>query len=536
MITWFRRRLQQEPPAAETEQRLSRGSLFSTHHSDSQFSSTARDMTNRIVEVWRGYLKAHAPRAVVNADGTMDDDDCGWGDLKAAYQIGQPNMSDALFQWYGTQSFIGHQACAILAQHWMIDKICRIPARDALRHGFELMNEVGETALDNSVVEAYALYDKRFKLMKHLLEFGTKGRIFGIRIAIPIIDSPDPDFYEKPFNADGITPGSFKGWTQVDPYWTAPILSADAASKPDAVDFYEPTWWLINGKRYHRTHLAIFRTAQVADLLKPSYLYSGVPVPQKIMERVYGAERTGNEAPLLAMTKRLYTYKVADVEALMSNKNKFDSAMTFFNEARDNYGARVMGSDDDIQQFDTSLADLANVIEGQYKLACAAGDSPVNKIMGTSVGGLSSEGSYDESSYHETLESMQTHEYQPFVERHHLLVRKSYIEPKFGKLGAVNTTISWLPLDSPTALEYATINKTNADADLALVQTGAISDADVNERLRNDKNSGYATIRPIEEGEREPSGFQDTGELETGEPGKVTVSEQKGGDDGAQAS
>lgn len=534
MITWFRRRLQQEPTAVqETEQRNARGSLFSTHRSDSQFTGTARDMTIRLAEVWNRYLRGHAPRPVIA--GTGDVDEGAWDDLKAGYQIGQPNMSDALFQWYGTQSFIGHQTCAILAQHWMIDKICRVPARDAIRHGFEIMNEVGEDSLDDEVMEAYALYDKRFKLMKHLLDFGTKGRMFGIRIAIPIVESIDPDYYEKPFNADGIAPGSFKGWTQVDPYWTAPILSADAAGKPDAQDFYEPTWWLINGKRYHRTHLCIFRTAQVADLLKPSYLYSGVPIPQKIMERVYAAERTGNEAPLLAMTKRLLTYKVADVESLMANKNKFDEGMAFMMEARDNYGAKVMGADDDIQQFDTSLADLANVIEGQYKLACAAGDAPVNKIMGTSVGGLSNEGSYDESSYHETLESLQTHEYQPFIERHHLLVRKSYIEPKFGNRGRANTTISWMPLDSPTALEYAQINETNARADLALVQTGAISDADVNERLRNDKNSGYATIRPIEEGEREPSGFEDDGELETGEPGKAVAVTEKP-QDGTHAS
>lgn len=533
MWGWFRKQAGNELPKEEVTETQARGSLFTTHRGDSMSRKNAARMAKTLGDQWREYLLAHAPRPVL-PDGTMDDcddDSQGWNAIKSAYANGQPNISDALFQWYGSQTFIGHQACAIVAQHWLVKKICLVPARDAIRQGFEIVNEVGEEKLTPKVMAEYARYDKKFKLMKHLLDYAFKGRKFGIRIAIPLIDSPDPDFYEKPFNPDSIRPGAFKGWVQVDPYWTAPQLSAEAAGQPDSPDFYEPTWWQINGTRYHRSHLCIFRTEVPDDLLRPSYLYSGIPVPQAIMERVYAAERTGNEAPLLAMTKRLQTLKVADVESLMLNKDQFDEGMGFMTATRDNYGVRVMGSDDEMEQFDTSLADLANVIDSQYALACAAGDSPVNKIMGTSVGGLSNEGSYDESSYHETLESMQTHELTPFVERHHLLVKLSYIVPKFGKVGAVQTTISWMPLDSPTALEYAQINETNARADLALVQTGAIDDVAVNERLRNDKNSGYSTIKPIMESRLEPAngGIDPNDKPQLGTPGKVTVSEQANG-------
>lgn len=512
MFGWFSKK-QQPPAPAQSNERLSRGGLFSTHKGDGFKTGQASRLRDNIVGAWKNYLASHTPRAVLD-DGTMDDAD-SWGNLKDAYTLGQPNMSDTLFNWFGTQSFIGHQMCAIIAQHWLIDKICTIPGRDAIRQGYEIVNAVGEDKLSSDVLAEYAKYDKAFKISAHMEEFVRFGRIFGIRVVIPIVESSDPDYYEKKFNPDGIAPGSYKGMTQVDPYWMSPILSAPAASQPDAPDFYEPTWWLINGKKYHRSHLCIFRTAQPADILKPSYLYSGIPIPQKIMERVYGAERTANEAPLLAMTKRLYTYKIADIEAAMADKQRFDEGMQWMMETRDNHGVRVMGGDDDMTQMDTSLADLADVIDNQYALACAAGDVPVNKAMGTAAGGLSNEGSYDEANYHEMLESMQTHDLTPMLVRHHLLVRKSYIEPKFAKDGAVATDVSWAPLDSPTAKEYAEINELNARADLSLKQTGAISDADINDRLRNDKNSGYSTIRPIIEGEREPEvpGIDDPLEL-----------------------
>jgi hypothetical protein len=532
MFDWLKR-----PKLSQTEvtQHHPRSSLFSTHASDEVHGANRGATTAALHTIWETYLRRHAPYVSDVPGATMDDDDSqGWNAIKSAYSMGQPNMSDALFQWFGTQSFIGHQACAIVSQHWMVKKICLTPPRDAIRQGFEIMNDVGEKKLTSDVIAAYARYDKKFALTRNLLEYAYKGRKFGIRIAIPRIVSPDPEFYEKPFNPDSIRPGSFKGWTQVDPYWTAPILSASAAGQPDSPDFYEPTWWLINGKRYHRSHLCIFRTEQPDDILKPSYLYSGIPVPQAIMERVYAAERTANESPLLAMTKRLQTLKVGDIEALMLNKEKFDSTMSWFLNTRDNYGVRVMGGDDEFQQFDTSLADLWTTIEGSYAIACAAGDAPVNKIMGTAAGGLSNEGAYDESNYHETLESMQTHDLTPFVERHHLLIKLAYIIPKFGSKGEVETTPSWLPLDAPTAKEYAEINELNARADLSLIQTGAIDEVDVNERLRNDKNSGYSTIKPILEASREPvSGRPDEGDEPTlGTPGKVTVTKTEGDDNG----
>lgn len=524
MFGWFKKKQLIAPNANET---LARGSIFSTHQNDSlkrtEVSQAAADLTNNVM----AYLRAWAPKPPTPV-GTGDDGDSqGWNGIKSAYAMSQPNIPDAIFQWFGTQTYIGAQACAIVAQHWLVKKICLIPARDAIRNGFEIINEVGEDALDDKVIAEYTKYDKKFGLMRHLLNYAYNGRKFGIRVAVPIIDSPDPDFYEKPFNPDSIRPGSFKGWFMRDPYWMSPILSGEAAGDTTAPDFYEPTWWLINGKRYHRSHLCIFRTEQPDDILKPAYLYAGIPVPQAIMERVYAAERTANEAPLLAMTKRMYTLKIADVESLMLNKDKFDNAMAFQQQGRDNYGVQIVGSDDEMSQLDTALTDLSDVIDNQYALACAAGDAPVNKIMGTAAGGLSNEGAYDESNYHESLESMQTHELTPFVRRHHLLVKLSYIVPKFGKLGQANTDVAWNPLDAPTAKELAEINELNARADLSLSQTGAISDADINERLRNDKNSGYNTIRPIEEGEREPAnGDQPTDEPGLGTPGKVTVSEQ----------
>src|SRR6202000_510843 len=122
--------------------------------------------------------------------------------------------------------------------------------------------------------------------LRDVLPFGC---MFGVRIAYFKVDSPDPKYYEKPFNIDGVRPGSYKGIVQIDPYWVAPLLDRDAESRPASMHFYEPTWWIVDGQRFHRDHLIIFRNDEPADILKPVYIYGGVPVPRQLMEGVYAA-------------------------------------------------------------------------------------------------------------------------------------------------------------------------------------------------------------------------------------------------------
>lgn len=451
------------------------------------------------------------------------DDSSGDNTIKRAYGLGQPQMSDVLLQWYLSQGFIGHQIAAYLAQHWLIFKCCNMPARDAVRQGYTVVSDDGGE-LSPDVSKMMKKADKRYRVNKQMIEFITKGRIFGIRIAIFKIKHTDPKFYEYPFNPDGITAGSYEGIVQVDPYWCAPVLEGASASDPASPNFYEPTHWMINGIKYHRSHLVVFRHGELADILKPVYLYGGIPVPQLIMERVYGAERTANEAPQLAMTKRT-TVIGTDIAKAFANREKFDARLALWAEYRDNYGVKIQDKiGDEFQQFDTSLTDLDSVIMTQYQIVAAAADVPATKLLGTTPKGFNSSGEYEESSYHETLESLQTGDLSPFLERHHQCVMRSIIAPKIGKV--IATTAVWNPLDSPTALEESTIEKNKADRDKILVDAGAIDGTDIRTRLRSDKQSPY---HGIEEGERAPV----PGDPGMNVPGAIPVPPTDGATDSA---
>ncbi len=426
--------------------------------------------------------------------------------VKASF-YGNDIVPNGQLSWYAAQGFIGYQLCALISQQWLVSKCCLMPAQDAVRRGYKVTINDG-TDIDSEIVDAIREYDVDYHINKNLVQMIHMGRVFGIRIAMFKVDSSDPDYYEKPFNIDGVEPGSYTGISQIDPYWITPQLDAESAGDPSAINFYEPTWWTIAGKLVHKTHLVIYITEEVPDILKPSYIYGGIPIPQKIVERVYAAERTANEAPMLALTKRTDVINIDLAQATAQEVN-FAARIAQWVYNRDNYGIKALGLDESMQQFDTSLSDLDAVIMTQYQLVAAASCVPSVKLLGTSPKGFNSDGSYEEASYHEYLQTLQSTALDPLLNRHHELLIKSEIAPRFG-IEPFNTTVVWESLDAMTAKEMAELNKLKADTDSVLMMTGAIQGNDVRDRITMDPDSGYVGLEPLEEGMELPSMLSNT--------------------------
>lgn len=462
--------------------------------------SPQRSLTNRIQQLLDENFKA-PPQALMPEGVAMDNQ----LNVKTQYQANLL-VPEAQVMWFASQSFIGYQFCAMMAQQWLVSKCCLMPAKDATRNGYEITVNDG-TEVAPEVLDAIRNADVRYNLNKNLIEFIQMGRVFGIRIALFIIESDDEEYYKKPFNPDGVTPGSYKGISQIDPYWITPQLDTEAAGDPGSVHFYEPTWWRISGKLVHRTHLVIFRTEEVSDILKPTYIFGGVPIPQKIYERVYAAERIANEAPMLVLTKRTDVLKTDAAEALADQPNFTRNIQNWvFN--RDNYGIKIIDREDDMQQFDTGLDDLDAVIMTQYQLVAAAANVPAVKLLGTSPKGFNTTGEFEEANYHEELESMQTHDLSPLIQRHHLLLIRSEIAPQFN-IAPFDTTIVWNSLDAMTAKEQAELNKFKAETGAVLMNSGAIDGQDERQRIINDPASGYSGLiddTSIEEILSDPTG------------------------------
>jgi hypothetical protein len=102
--------------------------------------------------------------------------------------------------------------------------------------------------------------------------------------------------------------------------------------------------------------------------------------------------------------------------------------------------------------------------------------------------------------YHEDLDTIKHNDLTPLLDRHHLLVMRSEILPKFPALSEDSRIEHiWEPSESLSAKERAEVNKINAETGKILSEVGAIDGIDERERVTNDKDSGYAGLPEVQQ-------------------------------------
>ena len=407
----------------------------------------------------------------------------------SAYNVSNP-ASDIIFTFFATQGFIGFQACAILCQNWLINKACCQPPKDAIRPPYDLsyITTDDNKEIDNDfIAEIIDISNdpKKFNIKKVCKTFAEKKRQFGQVLAYPIIEGAN---YEEPFNIDGLQPNSYKGMTIIDPIWYEGVLDSESISDPTSLRYFKPTYFLLpDGKKIHYSWCIFGTNGEISDVLKPTYRWGGYPIPQLIYERVYSAEKTANEAHMLAMSKRLLIADI-NVKAYLSNPTETAKELEAFTQMRDNFGVAIKRPGDSITQIDTSLADFDAVIMTQYQLVAAAANMPATKLLETQPKGFNSSGDYEDKQYKLTLVEIQNNDFIPLLDFHFALLCKS----KYG----INRdfTITFKEIDTPTELERAQINSTKAQTDSTYISSGVLSPDEIRSNLIKDPNSGYNDI------------------------------------------
>lgn len=430
----------------------------------------------------RSFQRTSEDMKPVNAKGHAMDAACVGSSLKNVFGVSN-YADDVIFTHFAQQGFIGYQACALLAQNWIINNACSVPCEDAIRPGYEIsLNQDIKLEDQDLLVKIKQVSERKYNISNIARNFARNNKIFGCALALPVVDGID---YAKPFNIDGVRRGSYKGISLIEPYWVMPELDMEATSAPESLHFYEPTWWrLPNGKRIHRSHVIYITGDEVPDVLKPTYYFGGLPLTQQIYERVYASERVANEAPLMALTKRML---IADgnIEAYLMNEEDAEKKLQKLSYCRDNYGVFFKRPGDNVQQIDTSLTDFDALIMTQYQLVASIARMPATKLLKTQPKGFNATGEYEMKDYIQELQHLQDNQMKPLIERNNLLVEKS----EFGYSYELEAKFN--PVDMPTERELAEVRKIDADTDMVLINAGAISPEEARARIIADPNSGY---------------------------------------------
>ena len=393
-----------------------------------------------------------------------------------------------------SHSFIGWQACALLTQNAYIKKACEIPARDAVAVDYKLHFVKGDdnnSETDKKEEEELLLAlkqksDREMKIKNICRDANVYKKTYGQILVVPTF-SVDVDMSE-PFDLKKIKKGTYTGMQIIQPFWVQYQMGVEQLSRPDRAGFYEPEYYTIPSKaKIHKSWVIKLVNGVCPDILKPVYYYGGIPLTQQIYERVYCAEKVANEAPKLALTKRLLTVD-GDIYNLTANSDDAYNNLQTIMTIRDNMGLLVKDKDTSVTQIDTSLTDFDALIMTQFQLVAAIAEMPVTKLMKTQLKGLANTGDYEMKDYAQSLVEIQENDFNAILERHYQLLGMS----EHGK--DLGLDIVWNPIDTPTELEVAQIESQQANTDATYVSAGILDASEVRTMLRSNDDSRFRNL------------------------------------------
>lgn len=423
-------------------------------------------------------------------------------------------INPRILKHFQSRMWITFSANAIIATHEVVNLCCSMPGKDAIAHGYKVVCNSDEHQKTEKARERHDANEVRFHhqikvaadkmgMNEICAKLNYYKKVYGVGIAIPRVKfkadakSPSdssgntPYSYADPYNPDMIEPGSYKGFAVVDPIWITYDFNTDEFLDPISPSFQIPTWINTHNRRIHHTWCIRVLNSEVPDILKPSYYYAGLSLTQQLYERVWCADKLANEAPLLAMTKRLL---IADgnLEQMIGDPrhtNIFFKAINYF---RDNFSIFVKKPSMNVTQLDTSLADLAPLTSYEYQLVAGISQIPVTKLFKNVPTGLQSTGEYEWDDYAQTLRFIQVNDYTPLLRKHfELYIASYYPERKDLKLD-----IEWNPIDVPKEKEQIQMASQLGNSIGSLCSQGVIAVSEGRNMLRSSSIPMFQYISP----------------------------------------
>lgn len=441
------------------------------------------------------------------------------GRMDAVTNGGMNMMQDPLMRFpinprvlkhFQSRIWITYSGCAIISTHELVNRACAIPAEDAIAHGYKVIcsSHSHDNTDNHDANEARFLYDIKIEadkmgLNEACVQLNYKKKVFGVGIAIPRVKfrkdakSPSdktgktPYSYADEYDPKMIEPGSFRGFAVVDPHWLTYEFDDESANDPVSPYFFVPTWVYTRSQKYHRSWMIRVINSEIPDLLKPTYYFGGLSLTQMIYERVWCADKLANEAPLLAMTKRLL---IADgnLEQLIGDPrhtNIFFKAINYF---RDNFSIFVKKPSSNVTQLDTSLADLTPLTMSQYQLVSAIAQIPVTKLLKNVPSGLQATGQYEWDDYAQSLKAIQTNDYTPLCRMFYEL----YVASNYPDRSDISLDVEWNPIDIPKETEVVQMTSQSSQLASTLIGNGIVTVAEARTMLRRTNLPAFQAISP----------------------------------------
>jgi phage-related protein (TIGR01555 family) len=285
-----------------------------------------------------------------------------------------------------------------------------------------------------------------------------------------------------------IKKGSIKALRTVEAVWCYP--TSYNSNDPLKDNWYRPDSWFVQAKTVHSSRLLTFIGREVPDLLKPTYSFGGLSLSQMAKPYVDNWLETRQSVNDIIHSFSVFALLTNLGESLQGDGQQLFRRAELFNNLRDNRGLMMLDKDsEDFKNVSAPLGGLDSLQAQAQEHMASVSHIPTVKLLGIQPAGLNADSEGVMRSFYDYINACQEHQYR---DRLHRLVGLAMLN----LWGETDKSIGFKfePLWALNEKDEAEVEKTKAETDQILIDTGSISPVESRKRVANDPGSDYASI------------------------------------------
>lgn len=405
-------------------------------------------------------------------------------------------------------TFLGYPTLATLTQNGLIRAGVEMRADEMTRKFGEVTRKGKQeeiTEEQKEVLNRITQEMEKFKIKEHLRAAACFNGYMGG--CLMFVDTGEDEArLADPLILDKATfkPGKLKGFRIIEPYLITPGVYN--AVNPLKGDYYKPSVWYIQGIPVHSSRVIYFAENELSTLLRPAYNFFGLSLAQKVLDAV-SHYTDSREAAGRLLNKYALTILKTSMQDVLSNgfDTNLRNRIQYFVQHRNNDGCTAIDKDlEDLVVMTTSLSGVTDIVRQNMEFVAAMFNEPVTKMWGLSPNGFSN-GDNELRNHYDNIRSQQEKMFGEPIKRI-LQILQQNVYGEFDE----SIVFTFAPLSEEDEKAMAETNKIQVDTDTALINAGIISPEEARQRLIDDENSGYNTLKEEkEEPPDEPEPFDE---------------------------
>ncbi|WP_273761570.1 DUF1073 domain-containing protein [Aeromonas hydrophila] len=384
--------------------------------------------------------------------------------------------------------FMGYASLSSLAQKSENRVACEQSVNEVFRKGFKIKSNDTDSDRSEIINQLEDAFEK-MGVEKHLKLLGFNAEAFGQSHLFVKLKGDDVELSrELMINPTKIKKGDLEGFRVIEPIWCYP--QGYNAMYPLKADFFQPYAWFVLGELVNASRMKQLVMYPVPDMLKPSYNFGGLSLIQMMLPYVTNWESVRDDIPRIITSFRTYIWSTG-MEAYLQDRREFEKRLDTLVYGKNNHGVLAIDKDDEtLQQMNTALTGLADLLSQQQKLLCMPSRLSVTSLTGSQPSGMNASGDGEREAQHENIANKQKNAYKPVLD----WILKLVCLSEFGDFYE-DLYIDFNPLDEMSDKEIAEINKLKADTYSVLVGDQIITPEQANAALASDDDSGFNGIK-----------------------------------------